>query len=664
VESNFERFVRAKATIDNVYNEMRNHGAEPDSPKSRPTSGRGRARSSANFKSIYGQLSPNPSAPPASGKKKNALLKETDYGVSGIRAPLTEATAKAEEVWGPALGGREREETLKAILNSIEKNRGIFEVGSSIHESIKRKDYERLVEEYTRARRYANDARNVVENSMLSRMPMTDPQIHLVIVTARMWTDVEDQIGAFKRELWRKLSSTNFSKQQPTDQDKPEEYLELIGVLLELGVEENPIWMWLLSRFEYLKSRISITFERAKVEVEILRRRLGNGEKPSLKQIAGYLRSAADQGRSDASACDSPKVLEFWEHLFLCLNTILSTKTGVLGEVIEFWETAQSFIDGKAQRKLPIGPDGQSRHHHNLTGEGIKELKAGTVELISIMRDNIFAFFADPPIEDVSMLFSPIPTSPDSPIPKTPLTPLSAALSPMDSRFKFDANSMPPPSPRLGENWEKYAFWPPYASSLSGVQYLSQILVLVGTAASEMAMMSVMREGSRSSVEQLRTLVGGVRERCVQALCASWNKDAENCKVMEDWTRSADSRNMTKMPKRFVAFEGALLGGMQKILYVSEAMTRPGATEVVVPPPSKILQMVRSQFVTSLYKALSGMVENAERHRKLDDGHWKDDVEGLTIPAKNVQTSDLRAGTVDATNRVRHLLSALTLVFY
>ena len=33
VESNFEKFVRAKATIDNVYTEMRTQGADPESPR-------------------------------------------------------------------------------------------------------------------------------------------------------------------------------------------------------------------------------------------------------------------------------------------------------------------------------------------------------------------------------------------------------------------------------------------------------------------------------------------------------------------------------------------------------------------------------------------------------------------------------------------------------
>ena len=44
-------------------------------------------------------------------KKKNALVKESEYGVHGIKVPLTEVAVKAEEVWGPALGGKDKEDT-------------------------------------------------------------------------------------------------------------------------------------------------------------------------------------------------------------------------------------------------------------------------------------------------------------------------------------------------------------------------------------------------------------------------------------------------------------------------------------------------------------------------------------------------------------------------
>src|SRR5438046_3557140 len=117
-------------------------------------------------------------------------------------------------------------------------------------------------------------------------------------------------------------------------------------------------------------------------------------------------------------------------------------------------------------------------------------------------------------------------------------------------------------------------------------------------------------------------MVGVVRERCVRAVCDSWNRDAENCKSLEDWTRSSDRRDLTKMPTHFMAFERTVLTDMQKIVYYSEAITKSGSSNVISPPPSKLLQIVKTQFVTSICKALNGMVENAERQITPDTDEW------------------------------------------
>ncbi|KAF2401738.1 exocyst complex component Sec5 [Trichodelitschia bisporula] len=656
VESNFERFVRAKATIDNVYNEMRNQGLESDAqPGQRRSQGRHQSKNSGQFKRMSMALPSLGDKPLPNDKRKNALIKEMEYGVLPIKVPLTEVAVKAEEVWGPALGGREKEDSLKAVISCMEKHRSLFELGSSISECIKRRDNEALVEEYIRTRKAADDARSIVETSVENRIPLTDQEVNQVIVTARMWADVEKQVSDFKREVWRKLAGTHFSKHPASETNKSEEHMELISVLLELGVEDNPIWVWLLSRYDFLKSKITTTFERSRVEIEILRRRLANSGKPTGRQLATYLRAATPDGSSN-SRFDSPQVIETWDHIYTCLTTLLSTQGGVLGEVIEFWETVQSFIEGRAQKTLPIGIDGASRKHHRLSMDGVKDLSNGAQELIKIIREELVSFFSDPPVEDISLLFSPIPPTPDTP--RTPHTPKSATLSPfVDSRFKFDPANVPPPSPRTGESWEKFAFWPPYADSLSGAHYLAKILLLVGNAASEMANISFMKDGARS-IDTLKFMVGTVRERCVSAACAAWNHDAENCKVLEDWTQAPDRHDLTNMPKRFLHVESFLLVNLQKLLYLSEATKRPDAPEVVVPPSGKVLQSVRNQFAASIYKALSGMVEIAEQEKMMDDS-W-DGEDGLAVPVDAEENADGKRGTWDAQDRNIRILLTLS----
>ncbi|KAJ4300282.1 Exocyst complex component S5 [Collariella sp. IMI 366227] len=654
VESNFERFVRAKATIDNVYKEMKYRGAEPT-----PTRGRGHSRHASrnSFRSTSGAQPLNgPNSPATDPRKKNALIKESEYGVLGVKAPLLDVSAKAEEVWGPALGGREKEEHLKTVASSLDQYKEYVETSAAIADSIKRKDHETLVEEYAKARRFADEAKKLAEQ--LKSSEPTDDELYRILLAARMWHDVEEQIQVLKRDVWRRLISPyNMTKSDGEGQRENEQHMDLISLLLELGVEDNPIWVWLLSRYDYLKSKIQSTTDRTKVEIEILRRRLANAEKPTPQAIASHMRTLGRQSLEAMSKTfDSTDVVELWEMNTGFLSNLLSPQ-GILGEILEFWQTVQGFIDGNTQRSLPVGYKGESKHHHQLSQQGTTDLQKGTVELISMIRESVLMFFAGPPPEDISLLYSPMP--PRSP--STPGGPRSGSLTPRDPRFNLDPNNLPPPSPKRGEAWEKFAFWPPWSNSLSGVHYLSKMLALVGSGASDMASVSPIGQGDIAEVERVKTLVGAARERCVTALCAAWNRDAENIKYVEDWNRSPDTKDVTRMPTSFAAFEGALLSGMQKILYISEAMSQPGAGDIVLPPPTKLLQMVRSQYVTTLYKALSGMVENAERFPQKADDEWTVDAEGFVlVNAANSQpsVSTLGGGTIDAGDRnVRMLLT-------
>ena len=656
VEANFERFVGAKATIDRVYSEMRADGQDapepPSSPQRRPGHSRGASRSSFSSRSRQTSTTLSPAAvAKANGeKRKNALIKESEYGVHGIKVPLTEVAVKAEEVWGPALGGKDKEDTLKEILASVEKNRGLFEVGSAIHDAIRRKDHETIVEEYTRAQKFAEDARYIVEQADYSKAPLADGQIHQIIVTARMWADVEHQVEAFKRDAWKRLTATHFSKHEAgTEQAKTEQYLELISIMLELGVEDSPIWVWLLSRYEFLKKRLTETCDRSRVEIEFLRRMLGTQPKSSLKTLSKHLKAVPTNNKIsiEPAKLDGPKIVEFWEHMNLIMTALLAANGGLLGEIVEYWEIAQSFTEGKAQKSLPLGFNNQSSVHHKLSPNQITELEKGVVELINIIREHLYSFFAEPPLEDISALYSPIPTSPT---PTTPRTPLSAALSPtMGSKFRFDPNNAPPPSPKKGDAWEKYAFWPPHSNALSGSHHLAKTLVLIGTAANELASLDLKETGLSARVDEaLRVLVGGVRERCVQAVCAAWNTDAENLKVLEDWTRDADRKDITTMPSRFLAVQSFLLNNLQKIMYVEASSKTP--VDVLVPPSNKLLQMVRSQFVMSLYRTLSGMVECAEKGRAALGKEYEVRNDDLTI---SMEESDEGGwGKVDANKQV------------
>jgi exocyst complex component 2 len=649
VESNFEKFVRAKSTIDNVYKEMVTAGVEPDSQPVRKSHSRQTSRQGIHLRKASAQLH----AGISSEKQKNAMVKEQEFGVLPIKVPLLELKNKVDEVWGPALGGRDREDCLKVFMSSTEKQQHIFDIGPSLAEAIKRKEYDTVVEEYVKAKRLAEETR-VMMNST-PKESLTDADVLQAVMTGRMWSDVENQVERFKRDVWRKLAGTHLTKHATQPDEKHEEHMQLINILLELGVDDNPIWVWLFSRYDYFKQKITGTFERSRVEIEILRRRLSAGEQPTQSQLAAHLRSASADGHVyPESPIDSAKVLELWEHIYSCLNGLLSTQGGILGEVMEFWETAESFIAGTAQKDLPVGIDGGSRKHHRLSMDGIKALDGGAQDLMDLIRENIISFFAAAPIEDLSLLQTPNPQTPMTP--KTPKTPKSTTIQTFsDARLKVDVSNIPPPSPSRGKSWEKYAFWPPYSTSISGVYYLSKILRLIGTAACDMAGLRITGNG-KLTVDTYKLLVGSVRERCVHAVCAAWATDCEMSSVLEDWTRSPERPDQTKFPARLMNFESFVLQHLQKIVYVSETTKRPTSPDIILPPSSKLLQTVRTQFVEGLLKMIEVMRDTAEKPPVTGSGNS----DGLITPLREPASETESSGAIDPTDQNVRLLLTLS----
>ncbi|KXS96019.1 hypothetical protein AC578_3905 [Pseudocercospora eumusae] len=670
VESNFERFVRAKATIDTVYTEMRTQGVEPTRLSQMPTAGaslrphsRQTSKNQSHFRNTSGPWGSQHKIP-AVDKKKNALTKESEYGVQGIKAPLQEVAIKAEEVWGPALGGREKEETLKAVLTTLDQHRDIFNLSGTIYEATKKNDYDSVVDAYKQAKSHADKARKIAQIAKDNNMDLGDQDINQILVTARMWHDVTAQVDEFKQQVWRRLRNSHGRKAAAVaDESDKELHMELIAVLLQLGAEENPIWVWINSRYLYLKDKIARSFERNRIELEILRRKLAATTKVDHVALAKHLRSASTAtgtlrlSKDFTRDLDTAKIITFWDKVQSSLSAVLSPASGILGEVLEWYQGAQDFIDNKAQKSFPNGVFAtQDYTHLSLSQEHIDSIRSETLEIVALLRESINSFFQEAPVDDLSELYSPIPPTPVTPHSSTPQNPG------MLRSFSFDSNNVPPPSPKRGDAWEKFAFWPPGSNSLSGSQYLARTVAILGNGFGEMASLGMIKMSNEP--EKLKNTLVAARERCITGICSSWVADAEKCRVLESWTRSPERRELTLMPSYFEAWEERVLTNIQKIAYVSDASAK--GSDVTVPPSAKLLQVVRGTFVNSLYKGLSGMVENAEKN-KLDvvSGIGEDaDPDGVTVARKRLIDIDspgvLGTEALDASNRSVRMLITLS----
>ncbi|TGZ82964.1 hypothetical protein EX30DRAFT_339213 [Ascodesmis nigricans] len=583
VETNFDRFVAAKATIEGVYKEM----------------------------------------------KDNKFLtkdKEAEYGVGKIRAYLNEAGEKAEEVFGPVMAGRGREEGLRLLLHTLEKHGNMLDMPRSLADAIKRKDNATLLEEYQKARKYVTDVRSLVPNPAAGiGQGVKEEHLYQLILAEKMWIEAESTVATFKDHTWAKLLECKADDTMA---------MELISVLLEIGVEENPALIWLHALSDKIRERLQTTFESSRVEIEVARRKVGSSPQPRAHTVANYLRAPSRRLTTDGvKHYDTVVVNHFWETFESGLLSLLDPKCGILGEILGFWKSAQSFIDG--DNILPVGIDGKSQRFHRFSDKDVTNLRDSAQKLVTALREKIISFFQDPPPEDVPAHYNSAPN-----------TPLSGTF-PTNAAF-----------PRMiGQEGDIYAFFPPGANSLGGACYLSKATTLLGNASVLLAenFSSLPSAHPIPLTETLRTMLATSRDRMVSAILTAWLSDAENCKVMEDWTRSPNNRGVTKMPNYFLRFSSEVIAGMQSIVYLDKVRNA-DSTNVIPPPSAKLLNSVRAQFVRTMYTALEGMIENAKN--PVTEADWVRDRNGLHSPMPPQTPINLTANSVNCEDlSVRMLLT-------
>jgi exocyst complex component 2 len=371
---------------------------------------------------------------------------------------------------------------------------------------------------------------------------------------------------------------------------------------------------------------------------EVVRRKVLRAPAPGPQAIGHHLRSPTRWIPTESQKMlDTPAISAFWEVVHSSMVAMLDSSTGVLGELLNYWKAAQSFIDG--DNLLPAGIDDESRKHHRLSDEDVQFLRGGALELVAQIRSCMITFFQDPPVDDVSALYSPLP-------PNTP-----ASVTPRDLEFP-----PPPPVPKMNGQGDDdvYAFFPPGANSLGAAHYLGKVMLLLGKAAASLAE-AFAGLGRGTVQEELRSMVSTARERTVKSVAAAWLADAQNCNLMEDWTRAIDNRGVTKMPGYFLAFEKDIIGGMQNIIYLDKV--RNGETSVIPPPSAKFLTNVRGQFVRTLYKALQGMVENAAVPAKAEDPSGTG---GLSNAHLAITAANLTAHSIDSRDPDTRMLLTLS----
>lgn len=148
--------------------------------------------------------------------KERNLTKEKEWGVADIRTPVSDAARKVQEIYGPAMDGRGREDRYRVMLDVIEKHRAKLEMPATLGEHIRRKEYDSILEEYQKARKWVEEARALIPSNPVG---VKESHLHQLMISEKMWIEVGRMVDDFKRETWRRLVDTK----------QDDNFMELIG---------------------------------------------------------------------------------------------------------------------------------------------------------------------------------------------------------------------------------------------------------------------------------------------------------------------------------------------------------------------------------------------------------------------------------------------------
>ncbi|KAK9464964.1 exocyst complex component Sec5-domain-containing protein [Lipomyces arxii] len=541
--------------------------------------------------------------------RRDFLQEPKKWGLSDIEALIDDSNVKAAQIMMPIMDNKIKGDRLKATLTLIDKHRYLFDLPATLAENINRGDNDALIRDYRRGRSLTEEIRTLPHLSDLS-----DHLVQQRRVIERIWEEVEVVVDDYKNEIWKQLINTRAD----------DNYQLYFSILLELGVEDNPIWVWLESQVNKLNERMKVTFAELNTSLSVLRQNIEHSKQPTTVQMnATFLDAIKLSLLSNSAQRDLPEVVRMWA----TVSEIMDEVTAHFGKHISlYWESALALLEGRTQKTLPIGQNGESRVHLTFSREEESKIRSDALELTENFSNYIAEFFTNsvPDLQakiestqeqdgdNESDMPEAEPKDPGSRLAPSASTLLADSLK-SDRQLEITALSIDttpplskrPSSPGIAQNYVKYAFLPPGSNSMSATYFLSHMLGAIASVSSELAGLSI----SSQHVDSLRDMLGIVREQCVSAVALAWQQDARRFRMLEDW-QPAVARNGSKIPDIFLAFQRVVLEGLRQLAFISSAEKR-SQVNVVMPPSSKLTSNIKTQFVNSIFLMLDGLVKDA-----------------------------------------------------
>lgn len=526
VEHDYDRFVQAKSSLDSV------------------------------FKNIQAAAFNDP---------------ESSMGFQQLKSLIDESNSNATILMKPVMDNNTKDERLKTALSLVTSNKYFFNLPSLILSHINNNDHDSLIRNYRRGK----DMR-ANENEILLSSESLTANIEQQRVLERIWDEVETIVDEYKQQEWKALSNTTAEHN----------YISIITRLLELGVEDNPIFDWISSQLSKFESDFENIFKKLYSILDIYRANiLAVPQNPSVPLISAIrviaeephaqTTSTATNSEGQASSSgssatyDNPNVIEMW----LAIRLEFQDINNLISMFCVFWKRCLEFVEGIPQRQLPTGWQNESKGHLSFSQEELSDIMENGQKIVSLVSTHIYEFFS---------------------------TTVAATGSTID--LKASTKDEVP------------KFLPPFSNALSTVKYLSKIIFLAASGFSELAV----NFDSPKTTDTLRKVLKSIRERAISSIIYAWEQDAATIHLVEDWMPS-QTRTSTNVPGYFYAYQNTVLMGISDVLRLENDGHELQGT--VIPPQSSTLnKQIQSCFYntvsTTLDTVMKLMVSSDKDHRR------------------------------------------------
>ncbi|CAO3656981.1 unnamed protein product [Mucor hiemalis] len=523
VHQNFDRFVSAKNTIDHVYEEM----------------------------------------------KSKQLSQQQDYGTIDIQRSLDAANNRAEQVYGPVVERRIRVDKVRSTLYILQRYRFLFNLPSSLLESIKQMKYEAAIRDYKKGK-YLYQAlkgdldpadRSAGLSEMEKETGITD--LHRKVFD-KVWIEVSKIVIELQNVLLRMLADPWRSMD---DQEKT------INFLFDLDTTKDPAWFYLDSQYQWIMGLMKKTYDTCVADINRLKREDSDGEESAIKRSLS-LKAAIGQIQVKISELnvETNSELRIWK----AISDLVRAQSKLLLQCLpDFWRLSKAFIEGKFANKAaavsPMGivsstdPPSSRRRRQGMDMAKVEQCQRMTSDIIDQYASLISEYF-------------------------------SLHEKNLHTKKTVDGS----------DKYVMPAFVPTNANSIYTSEYLTVIISDLASCVNDINTINLAGE----AFSGLTSLMERARSKFIDVLCKCWERDARTFYMLEEWVLDPQNPQFTTLLKRYYDYHKFCARSAYKIASltaVSDSIERQ-ENRMIAP---NYIEKVRASFLDSLYTFLDGLVQLA-----------------------------------------------------